>query len=110
MTYVGRRLLPLGILAAVTLSTSEPVAVALVKRTTMSNTARMAAPSSAERLPCAADAAQLAQCLRACASGGQTLHNFCSSLPDPRMRSVCYGLELGSEVACQGFCYLHWGT
>ena len=106
----GLKFVSLTALAAMAFSMGESIAVALVKAKPLPVVPRLAAPSSAKKFLCAGDPAQLAQCLRACAAGGQTLHNFCSSLPDPRMRSVCYGLELGSEVACQGFCYLHWGT
>lgn len=110
MKFVEKRLIALTFLAAATFSPGEPIAVAFVKREPLPASPKMAAPSSDNKRPCAGNAAQLAQCLRACSAGGQTLRNFCASLPDPRMRSVCYGLELGSVVACQGFCYLHWGT
>lgn len=58
---------------------------------------------------CAADPAQLLRCQNACSSGGAAIRNFCNSLPDPRMRSGCFALELGSETACQGWCYWHFG-
>jgi RHS repeat-associated protein len=47
----------------------------------------------------------LNQCLDACASGGAVLRNFCRSLPDPRLRAGCWGLEFVSEVACRGWCF-----
>ncbi len=56
------------------------------------------------------DAGQLAQCTRACQSGREAILNFCRSLPDPRMKTPCFALALGSVVACTNWCYFHWGT
>ena len=60
-------------------------------------------------VPCVVDAAQLGQCMSACSAGGSSLRGFCASIPDPRVRAICYGLELGSEVACRNFCAWHFG-
>jgi hypothetical protein len=58
----------------------------------------------------AGDPGKLKQCLQACEVGGRTLTNFCNSVPDPKIARACHAVELGSEVACKGFCYCYWGT
>jgi RHS repeat-associated protein len=48
------------------------------------------------------------RCLDACAMGGQGIRNFCRSIPDPRIRAVCWGLEFTGEVVCRGFCFWYY--
>lgn len=77
---------------------------------TVATTAAVPAePGRSDEIRCGVDAAQLAQCQAACASGGMAIRNFCNTLPDPRMRGPCFALELGSEVACKSWCYWHFG-
>ena len=80
----------------------------LILAVTMTVTPEPAA--SAESISAGPDAAQLARCLHACESGGRTLTNFCTSLPDPKLKRACHAIELLGEVACKGFCYNYWGT
>ncbi len=51
----------------------------------------------------------LNNCLNACAAGGAAWRNFCRGLPPGPVRGACWGLELASETACRGWCFLHWG-
>lgn len=108
MKPIGRKLIAFTFLAAVPFCAGESIAVALVTPPQLPKASRATAPISGNVI--AGDAAQLAQCFRACSAGGQTLQNFCGSLPDRRLWGPCRALGLGSEVACRGWCYLHWGT
>ena len=53
-----------------------------------------------------ADAGTLQACLAACAGGTEEIYEFCRSLPNPAWRAACWGLALGSETACAGWCYI----
>lgn len=55
------------------------------------------------------DPAQLLRCQTACNQGGQSLKNFCATVPHPAMRATCYGFLVVGEVACLGWCYNYWG-
>ena len=47
-----------------------------------------------------------AECIAACKAGGARMEAFCRSLPDPRFRAGCWGVVLGTTVACINWC--HW--
>lgn len=84
MKITARHIVALGLLASVTLSAGDSKA--------------------------APDPTQLAQCTRACQSGREAILAFCRSVPDPRMKTPCFALAVGSLVACTNWCYFHWGT
>ena len=56
------------------------------------------------------DSAQLLRCQTACRQGGQSLKDFCATVPHPAMRATCYGFLIVGEVACLGWCYSYWGN
>jgi hypothetical protein len=85
-----------------TLSTNdEPDQVSL--------TVSVEAVPAATPISAGGDPAQLLRCQMACQQGGQSLKNFCATVPHPAMRATCYGFLIVGEVACLGWCYNHWG-
>lgn len=66
--------------------------------------------SEATPISTGGDPAQLLRCQTACKQGGQSLKNFCATVPQPAMRSTCYGFLIVGEVACLGWCYNYWGS
>lgn len=109
MQTSGRKLLTWLCLSATIVSAGERRASAIVTPepplTTHQPTTRTRSAKAIQ-----GDAGQLTRCLQACEAGGRTLTNFCNSIPDPKIARGCHALELGSEVACKGFCYCYWGT
>jgi hypothetical protein len=56
----------------------------------------------------APDPTKLQQCLNVCNQGRTAIENFCRSLPDPRIRALCWAARW-TVPACTGFCYYVWG-
>ena len=50
----------------------------------------------------------LKRCLNACAAGGKVLDAFCRSLPEPRLRAGCWGLQFVGVAACRGWCFMQF--
>ena len=50
---------------------------------------------------------ELKRCTESCKDGGEAILAYCRTIPDPRIRATCWGLALGSEVACIGWCWFH---
>jgi hypothetical protein len=48
-------------------------------------------------------------CYKGCEGGLETMEAFCRALRDWRLRLACWPVAKGSEVACKGWCYWHWG-
>lgn len=50
------------------------------------------------------------RCTQACRAGTAGWQAFCRTLPDPRLRFACWGMQFASFVACSNWCYWYFGA
>lgn len=51
----------------------------------------------------------LSACLLACSGGSTAMAAFCNTILNPTIRGACWAVHMGSETACNGFCYRYFG-
>ena len=58
---------------------------------------------------CNVGGGDIPQCLQACSNGMEAAQSYCTGIPEPNIRALCYAAAAAGTLACEVFCYGYMG-